>query len=523
MKRIRRTAGSATVVRQIDEAVELIMADRKAPLPRIGARLDSLLRVAGDLRDLPDEKFRGRLKRDLLSSIPKPARGQKLARKQKSAGTQKTAPGESKPGTADAAPSAAAINPIPEGFHSITPYVLVDDAARFIDFLKQAFGAEEIARVPRDDGAIMHAEIKIAGSMLELADAPGGDARPTPIAIWLFVENVDETFIRAQKAGAVSIHPPQDQNYGNREASVRDPFGNNWYIATPLEDAHWPEELRSITPYLHPEASDKVIDFLKDAFGGVEVARAQDSHGVVHHAEVRIGDSIIAMGDAHGPYAPMPPQLHLYVPDTDRVYRRALAAGAVSIREPADAPYGDRIAGVRDPYENTWWIATRIREVPIPEPHRGTPAEVPAAELPEQQRPGRIMPFLYVDDAEAAAKFYERVFAAVETHRVTQASGKVSHVQIAIGPTNVMVRDAHTGDLAEQRFYASPTALSGRTPAPHYLYVADADAVIKNAISAGAKVVDQLDDQPWGDRCGGIQDPFGHVWFIATPLKSISR
>jgi PhnB protein len=91
--------------------------------------------------------------------------------------------------------------------------------------------------------------------------------------------------------------------------------------------------------------------------------RHQTPDGIVHHAKMRIGDSVLEMGEAHGQFPAMPLNLHLYVPDADAVYRQALAAGATSVREPVDEPYGDRMAGVRDAFGNVWWIATHIKNV----------------------------------------------------------------------------------------------------------------------------------------------------------------
>ena len=106
-----------------------------------------------------------------------------------------------------------------------------------------------------------------------------------------------------------------------------------------------------------------MIAFLQKAFGAQEVYRAQSPDGVVHHAQVRIGDSVIGMGEAHGPYQPVPATLHLYVPDADALYDRALRAGANSIQPVSDQPYGDRSGGVTDPFGNRWFIATHIRDV----------------------------------------------------------------------------------------------------------------------------------------------------------------
>jgi len=106
-----------------------------------------------------------------------------------------------------------------------------------------------------------------------------------------------------------------------------------------------------------------VIDFLKRAFGAEERAKYASPEGLVQHAEVRVGDSVVEMGEAHGPYQPMPSTFYLYVPDVDAIYERALRAGATSLNAPADQPYGDRNGGVKDPFGNTWYIATHIKDV----------------------------------------------------------------------------------------------------------------------------------------------------------------
>jgi PhnB protein len=452
-------------------------------MPRLSGKFEAILRIAQDLRDLPRPSFKASLG-DRLEQGGEPARD---------------------------------VGAIPEGLHSITPYLQVEGAAKFIDFLKRAFGAKEIMRVNRPDGTIGHAQMRIEGSIIELADATA-QFKPTPTAIWLFVGDADAVYERALKAGATSIHSPMDQDYGNREASVKDAFANHWYIATRLAHAEpFPKELRTVTPYLHPIGSAKLIDFLKGAFDAEEVAR-HESGGVIQHAQIMIGDSIIAMGEAHGPYQPMPPALHLYVPDADAVYRRALRAGAKSLFEPYDAPYGDRSGGVVDPFGNIWYIATHLRDFTAP-------SQPPASVVAPHQRPGSIMPFMYNDDVLRAFELYQKWFGAKEIHRVTQPNGKVSHLQIAIGNTHLMLRDATTPDLAEYRakgFAGTPRSFGG-TPLHLYIYVADSDAAYKRALESGSRIVDPMADKEWGDRCGGIQDPFGHIWYIATPLKNASH
>ena len=118
-----------------------------------------------------------------------------------------------------------------------------------------------------------------------------------------------------------------------------------------------------MTPYLVVQGVAKLIDFLKQAFDAKEIERMAGPDGSVMHGEVRIGDSVVMMGEAWGESKPIAAALYLYVNDTDVTYRRALQAGATSLREPADQFYGDRSGGVKDPAGNQWWIATRKEDV----------------------------------------------------------------------------------------------------------------------------------------------------------------
>jgi uncharacterized glyoxalase superfamily protein PhnB len=124
-----------------------------------------------------------------------------------------------------------------------------------------------------------------------------------------------------------------------------------------------PEGFHSITPYLIVRGVPQLLDFLKKAFGAQEDHRTALPDGTIMHAQVRIGDSPVMMGEAHSGFQVMPCSLYLYVEDTDAVYRRALDAGGTSIMEPANQFYGDRNAGVRDPAGNSWWIATHLEDV----------------------------------------------------------------------------------------------------------------------------------------------------------------
>ena len=141
-----------------------------------------------------------------------------------------------------------AVKPIPEGYHSVTPYLIINGATEAIEFYKQAFGATELFRFPAPGGKIGHAEIKIGDSPIMLADehpdmgykgpqALGG----TPVSLMIYLEDVDTVFNRAVTAGATVKEALQDKFYGDRSGSVVDPFGHIWHLATHKEDVSMDE------------------------------------------------------------------------------------------------------------------------------------------------------------------------------------------------------------------------------------------------------------------------------------------
>jgi PhnB protein len=135
-----------------------------------------------------------------------------------------------------------AVQPIPNGYHAVTPYLIVQNADGVIAFLKEAFGAEELYRMKRPDGSVGHAEVQLRDSRLMLGEA--GEQWPAqPGVFYLYVEDVDAVYQRAVAAGATPVMEPADQFYGDRHGGVRDLAGNQWWIATHVEDVP-PEELQ---------------------------------------------------------------------------------------------------------------------------------------------------------------------------------------------------------------------------------------------------------------------------------------
>jgi PhnB protein len=150
-----------------------------------------------------------------------------------------------------------AVKSVPDGYHTVTPYLIINGAAQALEFYKRAFGAAETVRMPDPKGRIAHAEIKIGDSMVMLADEHHemGHRGPrtlggTSVSILLYVPDVDTVFDRAIKAGAKSQRPVADQFYGDRMGTLEDPFGHVWTIGTHIEDVS-AEEMKRRMAAMH--------------------------------------------------------------------------------------------------------------------------------------------------------------------------------------------------------------------------------------------------------------------------------
>ena len=169
--------------------------------------------------------------------------------------------------------------------------------------------------------------------------------------------------------------------------------------------------------------------------------------------------------------------------------------------------------------------ATETTEVSFADDPRVVVARVEeASDKPVAGVSRSIMPFLCIEGAAQAVEFYQRVFGASVLMRDEEPSGIVSHAMLKMGDTTVMLSDPGSADVKQNDVHGlsrSPRALGG-SPVHMYIYVADADEVVRRAVSAGAKIIDEPEDREWGDRCGGIEDPFGHVWWVGTPLKDLA-
>jgi PhnB protein len=313
---------------RLDETVDAILRRGDATAALRDRELAPLVRVAADLRHYPSQDFKRKLRAQLEMQM------------------------ERKP-TMTAVSTTPAVR---EGFTTVTPYIRVDREG-LVDFLAQVFDAQETFS-GRGGGGGMHRELRIGDSMLMIGEGgAGGGVMPIrPVAFHVFVKDVDAAFERAVAAGAEPIGKPEDRHYGERAGFVRDPFGNHWYIATPLGPRSLASALRTVTPALHVERAAEYVEFLKRALGAVDEMRALGPSGELRYGRVRVGDAAIELS---GEGVPMPGSFMLYVADPDTWYQQAIGAGATSIMPLGDQPYG-RVGGVQDETGNQWFFSRPV-------------------------------------------------------------------------------------------------------------------------------------------------------------------
>ena len=465
-----------SIIDQLDDAVTALLEQRE---PVASVELTELVAVARELRGLPSEQFRAALKEQLG-------------------------------GKNDMSTAAKQIESIPQAATSLSPYLTYRDTAAAIDFYKRAFGATELMRLAEPSGKIGHAELQIGSVILMLADEYpdyGAISAETlggsPIKLHLYVPNVDQFVERAITAGASLSRPVEEHGYGDRGGQIKDPFGYTWIVATHQQDVS-PAEMQkqfdeflsageskkfkregfhAVTPYIIAQPAVELVDFVKQAFGAVESMRATGSAGGLH-CEVKIGDSMVMIGGGPG-FDTHPTSIHLYVPDVDEVYARAMAAGATSLGEPSDQEYGERSAAVKDIGGNQWYIATRFDSTPIQDLHT-------------------VTVYFHPVGAPKFIDFVERAFGAQVVERHQSNEGFVYHSKVRIGDSIIELGEAH------EQWQPMRSAI--------YLYVEDVDATYKQALSAGATSALEPTDQPYGDRSAWVNDEFGNVWYLSSLL-----
>jgi len=486
---------------QLDQMVEALITGpavaRRQRESKVKAQLQAFVRIAEELRGLPREDFKARLKADLERRIPM----------------------GSKPAVAT------------ETRQTATAYLCVKNAAAAIEFYKKVFGATEIMRLLGPEARIGHAEIRIGNSSIYLSDEHPefGSISPqtlggTPVKMNLSVPDVDAVAARAVEAGGKIVRPVQDQFYGERSGQFEDPFGQVWMISTTIEQLSAeelqrrvdemtkqgaftqaerkpdekappavrpiPEGFHTLTPYLAVNGAARLIDFLKEGFGAVEKFRVGKPDGkLIMHAEMRIGDAVLELADASEEFGARLLGNILHVEDADAVYQRALKAGATSLFAPTEQPWGDREAGVKDTAGNHWNI-TAIRKTG----HRTDDTRT-------------ILPYLNLVGAAEFVEFTKRAFRAEEAFMLKSPDGKVVHARLRIGDSILALGEAANEGAA------MPGAL--------HMYIRDVDSVYAAAVREGVKVLRPLREEAYGDRAAVLQDAFGNWWFPSTHVKDV--
>lgn len=477
------------IIDQLDDAVSAVVELRQADLAAFDQQVVELASIAQDLVWLPRDSFKAQLREHLTR------------RDSMSSAIQKQVE----------APSV----------RGVSLYMTLSNASEAIEFYKAAFGATELSRLTEPGGKIGHAEIQIGNTLIMLSDEyPDYNALSpqtiggSPVKIHLDVTDVDAFAERALRAGAKVIRPIEDQFYGARSGHLADPFGYTWVVSTHLKDVPTEELQRefdkftqgeaaaesdktrkgpkliregfhSVTPYFTVHRPAELIDFVTQAFGAKEQFRAQGSAGGMH-AEVLIGDSLVMIGGAEH-IEPMPTAIHLYVPDIDDAYRRALEAGATSLMEPADQPYGERSAGVEDAQGNRWYIATPF---------------VPLKEIADDLH--TVTVYFHPIGAQKFIDFVSNAFGGRELMRHADEK-MILHAKVQIGDSVI--------ELGEARYPGQPL------PTAIYLYVDDVDSMYERALKAGGISMLAPTDQDYGDRSAWVKDPFDNVWYLAAPVK----
>jgi PhnB protein len=239
----------------------------------------------------------------------------------------------------------------------------------------------------------------------------------------------------------------------------------------------------TVTPYVQVRDS-RFLDFISRAFGAVEIASSPTPHHI--HREVRIGDSMMMISERESTAeTTAPTSFHIFVPDVDRVFERAIAAGGKSLGDPENRPYGERSGFVEDPVGNYWFIGTSLGPTPVPEGLR------------------TVTPYLHPRSAPTYIDFLTRAFGAVEEFRA-EHQGVVMHARVRIGDAVVEMGEAPSRGESERPGF--------------YLYVADVDALYERVVAAGAKSILAPATQEYGDRLAIVKDPLGVTWAIARPV-----
>ena len=246
-------------------------------------------------------------------------------------------------------------------------------------------------------------------------------------------------------------------------------------------------EPQTITPYITVGPADELADFVKNTFGAEQLARAIGPAGGVHYS-LRIGDAQVMIGGGAAlAHKAMPTMLHLYVPDVDAMYRRAIEAGAKSLGEPRDQVYGDRDCTVEDLAGNQWCLATS----------KGPQYK------PDRMR--NVTVYLHPYGVHKLIDYMQRAFDAQVLEQYPAPDGTVAHAKVQLGNTIIEMGEAH------EQWTPLPTMIQ--------FQVSDTDAAYERALAVGGTSVTPPANQPYGARVAAVEDPTGNQWYMTGPVQ----
>jgi PhnB protein len=502
------------LIEQLDHAVEALVAKPNAPLPASDPRLAAILRIAGELRDLPRADFRNRLKADLAaqskelesSAVATGAGGKPLFTHQDIEERLKELAEQPKFIVHDVR---AALGDLPDMsmrfLDSMNDHLLVVSRGDKRTHWERHLGSDEMIYVMEGetdivtltDGGPVESTIH-AGSLFVCPEGLWHRLTPRP-----FVSAFYLTPSRTEGSAAKDPRPKS-------ERLARRPVRRT--TAAKLKERDLRAALREV-PHLNitadttgDDANAAVLNVAKIGNLTLGVMSYTGQTPWERHPD---GDELLLTLDGevevttltdHGPVTRKLRAGEAFV-CPQGLWHRQFAEKSVSML------YGTPI----DTSEISMADDPRVVVEKV---------EAPAAATGVSRS---IMPFLYIEGAAKAVEFYKSVFGASVLMRDEEPGGIVGHAMLKMGDTTVMLSDPSSADVKQNDVHglSRPPRSYGGSPVHLYIYVADVDDVVMRAIEAGAKAIDQVEDKDWGDRCGGIEDPWGHVWFVGTPLKDV--
>jgi len=502
------------LIEQLDDAVEAIVTKPKTPPPASDPRLRAILRIAGELRDLPRADFKDRLRADLAVQSreqpdAQPTAGKPLLSHQDIEERLKELEEQPEFIVHDVR---AALSDLPDMsmrfLDSMNDHLLVVSRGTRRSNWERHFGSDEMIYVTDGaadivtltDGGPVESSIH-AGSLFVCPDGLWHRITPRPSisAFYLTPSNTE---------GSAANDPrPKAQRVARR--AVRKS------TAAKLQEHDLRDALKSVP---HLTITDETTE--EDANAAVRnVAKVGKlTIGVMSYMGQTPwerhtgGDELLLALDG---------ELEITTLTDDGPVKRRLRAGEAFVCPQGlwHRQYAPKSVSM------LYGTAVETSEISMADDPRVVSHEAAKAAAAAGGTSRSIMPFMYIEGAAQALDFYKKVFDAQVLMRDEEPSGIVSHAMLKMGETTVMLSDPTSADVKQNdvRHLSRAPRSYGGSPVHMYIYVADVDDVFKRAKAAGAKVIDPVENRDWGDRCGGIEDPYGHVWWVGTPIKDLPR